>query len=90
MTRNFVLSALASIALVTIVAPGLAEAKEKNGSRPTHDTKQVDTSSSLVRGSTSGDRKGGRYLAAPASAKKKLPGKKKPPTLTLKRGHTAD
>ena len=87
MTRNLVLGTLVSVALTMMVAPGPVEAKERNDARATHDIKQVDTSPSLVRGGPNGDRKDGRYLAAPASAKK-LPGKKKPPTLTLKRGHT--
>ena len=87
MTRNLKVGALASIVFAMMLAPGPVEAKERNDARATHDIKQVDTSPSLVRGGPNGDRKDGRYLAAPASAKK-LPGKKKPPTLTLKRGHT--
>ncbi|MGN6572739.1 MAG: hypothetical protein ACTHLO_15125 [Pseudolabrys sp.] len=45
---------------------------------------KATTSSSLLRGGNHNDGKGGRYLAAA----KKLPGKRKPPTLTLKRGKT--
>ena len=43
-------------------------------------------SSSLLRGTSGGDGKGGRYLASA----KKLPGKRKPPTLTLKRGKNSE
>jgi len=39
-----------------------------------------------LRGTSGGDGKGGRYLASA----KKLPGKRKPPTLTLKRGKNSD
>jgi hypothetical protein len=45
------------------------------------------TSTSLLRGNNQNNQKGGRYLA---SATKKLPGKRKPPTLTLKRGQNND
>ena len=54
-----------------------------------HKPYTATTSSSLLRGNNSGDRKGGRYLAS-ATTKKKLPGKHKPPTLTLKRGKTGE
>jgi hypothetical protein len=53
------------------------------GSHASHPTAN-SSAATLLRGSNGSDRKGGRYLAAPAA--KKLPGKKKPPTLTLKRG----
>ena len=48
--------------------------------------KPYTATTSTLRGSNGSDRKGGRYLAAA----KKLPGKRKPPTLTLKRGKTSE
>jgi hypothetical protein len=51
------------------------------GSHASHPT--ANSSASALRGSNSNNQKGGRYAA---SAAKKLSGKKKPPTLTLKRG----
>ena len=52
-----------------------------------HKPVTATTSSSLLRGNNGGDRKGGRYLASSA---KKLPGKRKPPTLTLKHGTSGE
>ena len=52
-----------------------------------HKPYTATTSSSLLRGNNQNNQKGGRYLA---SATKKLPGKRKPPTLTLKRGKSSE
>jgi hypothetical protein len=49
--------------------------------------KSVTATTSGLRGNSGNNRKGGRYLA---SASKKLPGKRKPPTLTLKRGKSSE
>ena len=52
-----------------------------------HKPYTATTSSSLLRGNNQNNQKGGRYLA---SATKMLPGKRKPPTLTLKRGKSSE
>lgn len=49
--------------------------------------KPTTATKSLLRGNNKNNQKGGRYLASTA---KKLPGKRKPPTLTLKRGKTSN
>lgn len=87
MNKIMTLSALLLFGLMAVAGSPL-QAREKNGSGPAHVSKSSDTAG-LLRGGTS-DRKGGRYLAAPSSSLKKLPGKKKPPTLTLKRGKNAE
>jgi hypothetical protein len=51
-----------------------------------HKPYTATTSSSLLRGNNTNGQKGGRYLASA----KKLPGKRKPPTLTLKRGKNSE
>ena len=90
MSKAFLAGMLVASFGVLAVVSDSVKAKAKSGSEPIHTTKQADTSSSLLRGGTSNDRKGGRYLATPSPSLKKLPGKKKPPTLTLIRGKSAD
>jgi len=69
---------------------GVTWAKEKDSPQPIRVTKHVDPASSPLRGGNGNDRKGGRYLGVTETSMKKLPGKKKPPTLTLKRGTNQD
>jgi hypothetical protein len=87
MNKILTLGALLLVGLVAVAGSPL-QAKERHGSGPAHVSKPAG-STGLLRGG-GGDRKGGRYLAAPSSSQKKLPGKKKPPTLTLKRGKNAE
>src|SRR5690348_13695970 len=69
MSKLFCLAAAAVLAAV----PVSAEAKG-GGSHAPHQAANSSSSAPLLRGNSGGDRKGGRYLAAPAA--KKLPGKK--------------
>lgn len=62
---------------LAIATAGVAEAK--GASHGSHQSANAST----LRGGNGNDRKGGRYLAP---AMRKLPGKRKPPTLTLKSG----
>lgn len=71
------MSKLLCLAAAAVLLAASVPAEAKGGG--SHASQQ--NSASLLRGSNSGEGKGGRYLAA-----RKLPGKKKPPTLTLKRG----
>jgi hypothetical protein len=66
-----------------LAAASVSADAKGNGSHSSHQQTGKNSASTL-RGNNGNDRKGGRYLAP--AAKKKLPGKKKPPTLTLKRG----
>ena len=63
------------------LAPSSAVQAKGGGSQSSHQA--TSNSAALLGGNNGNDKKGGRYLASPA---KKLPGKRKPPTLTLKRG----
>lgn len=49
-------------------------------------TKPVDKSSPMLR--SGNDSKGGRYVGTTSGPLKKLPGKRTPPTVMLKRGMT--
>lgn len=90
MSRVILPGVLALSVLAMIASSGAATAKGKSSPRPINITKHVDTASPSLRGSAGNDRKGGRYLGAASTSAKKLPGKKKPPTLTLKRGKNSE
>ena len=80
------------LALALTVAFGLmltspVAARDKSGPQAAKAAKPADTASAL-RGTGNNNRKGGRYLAG--AGLRKLPGTKKPPTLTLKRGRNAE
>lgn len=78
MTRGlFAVAVAAALALASAVP-----AAARSGAHGSHQSSNA--TSATLRGSSGNNQKGGRYLA-PATAKK-LPGKRKPPTLTLKRG----
>ena len=72
---------LCVMAAIALAATSVSVEAKGGGS---HASQQSGKSSaSTLRGGNNNDQKGGRYLAR---SLKKLPGKKKPPTLTLKRG----
>ena len=75
---------LVGILAAALLISGLSSPAQARGGGGSHSSHQTTNSSAgLLRGNSGNDSKGGRYLASPA---KKLPGKRKPPTLTLKRG----
>ena len=72
---------------VLVLAPLSAFAGAKAGGSHAGDASKLSSNSgqrtNLQRGNSGNDRKGGRYLAAPA---KQLPGATMPPKVVLKRG----
>jgi hypothetical protein len=81
MIPEFQESAMFKIVLIPVVMLLLGQFDVAQAKSSGHAAQQSASSSSSTLRGNSNDRKGGRYLAR---AIKKLPGKKKPPTVMLK------